>query len=126
MCLCAKSTPSPSRSYLPIGIDVEQVTIVVNFSLPTNLDNFTDFDTYLHRIGRAGRFGKKGLAFNMVERNKLPLLYAIEAHFSEYTVAFVPVRAEHQVLDPPEWGLNPCLEKSQLAFHFHEIELQGS
>ncbi|XP_060106899.1 ATP-dependent RNA helicase DDX25 [Heteronotia binoei] len=63
------------------GIDVTQVTIVVNFTLPTNFDNFADFDTYLHRIGRAGRFGKKGVAFNMVERHKLPLLYAIEEHF---------------------------------------------
>ncbi|KAL8173770.1 UNVERIFIED_CONTAM: ATP-dependent RNA helicase ddx25 [Gekko kuhli] len=63
------------------GIDVKQVTIVVNFSLPTDLEDFADFDTYLHRIGRAGRFGKKGVAFNMIERHKLPLLFAIEEHF---------------------------------------------
>ncbi|XP_054853848.1 ATP-dependent RNA helicase DDX25 [Eublepharis macularius] len=63
------------------GIDVKQVTIVVNFSLPTNLEDFADFDTYLHRIGRAGRFGKKGIAFNMAEKHKLPLIFAIEEHF---------------------------------------------
>ncbi|XP_077162453.1 ATP-dependent RNA helicase DDX25 isoform X1 [Paroedura picta] len=63
------------------GIDVKQVTIVVNFSLPTDLEDLADFDTYLHRIGRAGRFGKKGVAFNMVERHKLPLLFTIEEHF---------------------------------------------
>ncbi|XP_053125399.1 ATP-dependent RNA helicase DDX25 isoform X2 [Hemicordylus capensis] len=63
------------------GIDVMQVTIVVNFSLPTNMDHFADFETYLHRIGRAGRFGKKGLAFNMVEKHNLPLLLAIQDYF---------------------------------------------
>ncbi|CAM2107602.1 ATP-dependent RNA helicase DDX25 isoform X1 [Lepidochelys kempii] len=63
------------------GIDVKQVTIVVNFKLPTNQLRCPDFETYLHRIGRTGRFGKKGLAFNMVERHNLPLLQSIEEHF---------------------------------------------
>ncbi|KAF7242220.1 ATP-dependent RNA helicase DDX25 [Varanus komodoensis] len=63
------------------GIDVKQVTIVVNFSLPTKVTKLADFETYLHRIGRTGRFGKKGLAFNMVERHNLPLLFSIQEHF---------------------------------------------
>ncbi|XP_063167204.1 ATP-dependent RNA helicase DDX25 isoform X1 [Candoia aspera] len=63
------------------GIDVKQVTIVVNFTLPTKMTQEPDFEAYLHRIGRAGRFGKKGLAFNMVERHNLPLLFAIQDHF---------------------------------------------
>ncbi|XP_077775646.1 ATP-dependent RNA helicase DDX25 [Podarcis muralis] len=63
------------------GIDVKQVTIVVNFSLPTTTPWLPDYETYLHRIGRAGRFGKKGLAFNMVESHNLPLVYAIQDHF---------------------------------------------
>uniref|UniRef100_A0A8C4YQV4 DEAD-box helicase 25 n=1 Tax=Gopherus evgoodei TaxID=1825980 RepID=A0A8C4YQV4_9SAUR len=72
------------------GIDVEQVTIVVNFKLPTNQLHCPDFETYLHRIGRTGRFGKKGLAFNMVERHNLPLLRRIEEHFSEYSIPIKP------------------------------------
>ncbi|XP_039212549.1 ATP-dependent RNA helicase DDX25 isoform X2 [Crotalus tigris] len=63
------------------GIDVMQVTIVVNFTLPTTVFHAPDFETYLHRIGRAGRFGKNGLAFNMVERQNLPLLFEIQDHF---------------------------------------------
>ncbi|XP_060643264.2 ATP-dependent RNA helicase DDX25 [Anolis sagrei] len=63
------------------GIDVKQVTIVVNFSLPTKAMYLADFETYLHRIGRTGRFGKKGIAFNMVEKHNLPLLFSIEEHF---------------------------------------------
>ena len=39
------------------GIDVEQVTIVVNFDLPMDVKGNADCETYLHRIGRTGRFG---------------------------------------------------------------------
>ncbi|KAM7337830.1 hypothetical protein ACRRTK_003949 [Alexandromys fortis] len=64
------------------GIDVKQVTIVVNFDLPINQSAEPDYETYLHRIGRTGRFGKKGLAFNMIEVDKLPLLMKIQDHFN--------------------------------------------
>ncbi|KFU98755.1 ATP-dependent RNA helicase DDX25, partial [Tauraco erythrolophus] len=63
------------------GIDVQQVTIVVNFSLPTKRNSQPDFETYLHRIGRTGRFGKKGIAFSMVESQDVRLVQKIEEHF---------------------------------------------
>ncbi|NXE84648.1 DDX25 helicase, partial [Cochlearius cochlearius] len=63
------------------GIDVQQVTIVVNFSLPTNRKSEPDFETYLHRIGRTGRFGKKGIAFSMVESQNVGLVQMIEEYF---------------------------------------------
>ncbi|PNJ75269.1 DDX25 isoform 4, partial [Pongo abelii] len=64
------------------GIDVKQVTIVVNFDLPVKQGEEPDYETYLHRIGRTGRFGKKGLAFNMIEVDKLPSLMKIQDHFN--------------------------------------------
>ncbi|KAM6043412.1 ATP-dependent RNA helicase DDX25 isoform 1-T1 [Chlamydotis macqueenii] len=63
------------------GIDVEQVTIVVNFNLPINQKSEPDFETYLHRIGRAGRFGKRGIAFSMVESQDVRLVQMIEERF---------------------------------------------
>jgi len=42
------------------GIDVQQVSLVINYDLPRNLEN------YIHRIGRSGRFGRKGVAINFV------------------------------------------------------------
>ncbi|XP_075377298.1 ATP-dependent RNA helicase DDX25 isoform X2 [Mycteria americana] len=78
------------------GIDVQQVTIVVNFSLPTDQKNQPDFETYLHRIGRTGRFGKKGIAFSMVESQNLGLVQMIEEHFrvlSAFTLQ-IPVPGE--------------------------------
>ncbi len=42
------------------GIDVEQVTIVVNYDLPVDLNGRADCETYLHRIGRTGRWERGG------------------------------------------------------------------
>eukprot|EP00951_Prasinocladus_malaysianus_P047586 scaffold651137_cov53-Prasinocladus_malaysianus.AAC.1 len=44
------------------GIDVQQVSLVINFDLPSEPEN------YLHRIGRSGRFGRKGVAINFVTK----------------------------------------------------------
>ena len=45
------------------GIDIQQVSLVINYDLPSNKDN------YVHRIGRSGRFGRKGVAINLVKMN---------------------------------------------------------
>jgi len=42
------------------GIDVERINVVINYDMPG------EADTYLHRVGRAGRFGTKGLAISFV------------------------------------------------------------
>ena len=42
------------------GIDVQQISIVINYDLPTNIEN------YIHRIGRSGRFGRKGVSINLI------------------------------------------------------------
>lgn len=49
-----------STDLLARGIDIQQVSIVINYDLPT------DNESYLHRIGRSGRFGRKGVAINFV------------------------------------------------------------
>jgi translation initiation factor 4A len=45
------------------GIDIQQVSLVINYDLPSNKDN------YVHRIGRSGRFGRKGVAINLIKLN---------------------------------------------------------
>jgi translation initiation factor 4A len=57
------------------GIDVHHVNIVINFDLPANKEN------YLHRIGRGGRYGRKGVAINFVSQRDVDLLKEIEAHY---------------------------------------------
>jgi len=49
-----------STDLLARGIDVQQVSLVINYDLPKEMEN------YLHRIGRSGRFGRKGVAINFV------------------------------------------------------------
>lgn len=59
-----------STDIISRGFDVNTVTLVVNYDLPvTHGSNDPDYETYLHRIGRSGRFGKKGAAFNFVDRS---------------------------------------------------------
>ena len=64
------------------GIDIEQVSMVVNYDLPIDQMGRPDFETYLHRIGRTGRFGRYGLAVNFVSDGKdLQIIKKIEEHF---------------------------------------------
>ncbi|XP_062363452.1 ATP-dependent RNA helicase DDX19B isoform X3 [Cinclus cinclus] len=66
------------------GIDVEQVSVVINFDLPVDKDGNPDNETYLHRIGRTGRFGKRGLAINMVDsKHSMNILNRIQEHFNK-------------------------------------------
>ncbi|KAG2490675.1 hypothetical protein HYH03_010844 [Edaphochlamys debaryana] len=55
-----------STDVLSRGFDVSQVTLVINYDVPVERDGTTPaYETYLHRIGRSGRFGRKGAAFNL-------------------------------------------------------------
>jgi len=58
------------------GIDVQQVSLVINFDLPTNREN------YIHRIGRGGRFGRKGVAINFVTDDAKRALQDIEMFYN--------------------------------------------
>lgn len=78
------SRPYFSPTLRHAGIDVEQVSVVINFDLPVDKDGNPDNETYLHRIGRTGRFGKRGLAVNMVDsKHSMNILNRIQEHFSE-------------------------------------------
>ena len=73
-----------TTNVLSRGIDIEQVTIVVNFDLPVDVNKRADCETYLHRIGRTGRFGKNGLAINLVDSPKsMTVLKDIQQHFGK-------------------------------------------
>jgi len=58
------------------GIDVQQVSLVINFDLPTNREN------YIHRIGRSGRFGRKGVAINFLTEGDIRYLRDIEQFYT--------------------------------------------
>lgn len=58
------------------GIDVQQVSLVINYDLPTNREN------YIHRIGRSGRFGRKGVAINFLTDQDVRVLRDIEEFYN--------------------------------------------
>merc|ERR1711907_277673 len=58
------------------GIDVQQVGLVINYELPFKKEN------YIHRIGRAGRFGRKGVAINFVSPNDAKFIREIQDHYN--------------------------------------------
>lgn len=55
-----------STDVISRGIDVLQVSLVINFDIPLTEDKQPDPETYLHRIGRTGRFGRNGIAINII------------------------------------------------------------
>lgn len=57
------------------GIDVQQVSLVINYDLPTEKEN------YIHRIGRSGRFGRKGVAINLLASSDVAGINQLERHY---------------------------------------------
>lgn len=88
---------------------MEQVSVVINFDLPVDKDGNPDNETYLHRIGRTGRFGKRGLAINMVDsKHSMNILNRIQEHFSMYPQNAFCFQTLH--LMPAEFSLAGCTE----------------
>lgn len=73
-----------TTNVLARGVDVDNVCLVINYDVPVDANKDPDFETYLHRIGRTGRFGRKGTAINLIaDERSLEVLAAIEQHFSK-------------------------------------------
>ena len=67
------------------GIDIQAVNVVINFDFPKNSE------TYLHRIGRSGRFGHLGLAINLLTYEDRHNLYKIEQELQTEISPIPPV-----------------------------------
>jgi translation initiation factor 4A len=58
------------------GVDIQQISLVINYDMPKYVQ------TYIHRIGRSGRYGRKGVAINFVTRRERNILTAIERKYN--------------------------------------------
>ena len=71
-----------TTNVLSRGIDVPAVTLVIQYDMPVKKGGQYDPDTYLHRVGRTGRFGRPGCALNMIhDETEMKLLKQIETYF---------------------------------------------
>lgn len=64
-----------STDLLSRGIDVQQLSLVINYDLPK------EKETYIHRIGRSGRYGRKGVAINLITERDVEELKFIESFY---------------------------------------------
>merc|ERR1711988_313793 len=76
-----------STDLIARGIDVQQVSIVFNFDMPL------EKETYIHRIGRSGRYGRKGFAISFVMQDQLPYINEIEKWY-ETEIPPLPIEYE--------------------------------
>lgn len=65
-----------STDLLCRGIDVQQVSLVINYDIPFRIEN------YIHRIGRSGRYGRKGVAINFANERELKIIKELERYYS--------------------------------------------
>lgn len=80
-----------TTNVLARGIDIATVSMVVNYDLPRTMDGQPDPSTYLHRIGRTGRFGRVGVSISFIHDEKsYQVLTAIKHYFGDIEMTRVP------------------------------------
>lgn len=73
-----------ATSVIARGIDIHQLSVVFNFDIPP----LKEKNDYIHRIGRAGRYGRKGVAINLVFQDECAVLNEIEKHYNTSIIPF--------------------------------------
>lgn len=87
-----------TTNVLARGIDIPTVSMVVNYDLPTTQSGQADPSTYVHRIGRTGRFGRKGVAISFVhDKKSYNVLSSIQHYFGDVEMTRVPTDDWDQV-----------------------------
>ena len=98
------------------GLDVQQVSLVINYDLPNNRE------LYIHRIGRSGRFGRKGVAINFVKNDDIRILRDIEQYYSTQ-IDEMPMNGKVSVQNEPwhdktkKMSLRPARTLISLGIH---------
>lgn len=97
-----------TTNVLARGLDVSTVSMVINYDIPMKGrgDTEPDFETYLHRIGRTGRFGRVGVSISFVfDKKSFMALQAIVEHFKIDLIQ----------LSPEDWDYNEDTIKQVIA-----------
>ena len=105
-----------STDLLGRGIDIQQVNLIINYDLPT------DTAKYIHRIGRSGRFGRKGVAINFVTPGDAVFLANLRQYYNTQ-IEELPLDLskiyEWNIHDHVYWIINPnSLQYKLLVFSY--------
>ncbi|KAI8972269.1 P-loop containing nucleoside triphosphate hydrolase protein [Pilobolus umbonatus] len=86
-----------TTNVLARGIDISQITLVINYDLPVDQRNQVDYEAYLHRIGRTGRFGRTGVSIILIDSKETwNQMHEIELHFHR-TITQLPTNDWEEV-----------------------------
>lgn len=97
------------------GIDIERVNIVINYDMPDGAD------TYLHRVGRAGRFGTKGLAVTFVSSSEdSEILNKVQERF-EVNITEMPDKIDISTYSTPTTPSFPNRVSSDLVITTYQL-----
>ncbi|KAK3562142.1 hypothetical protein QTP86_030141 [Hemibagrus guttatus] len=103
---CCDSRVLISTDVWARGLDVPQVSLIINYDLPNNRE------LYIHRIGRSGRYGRKGVAINFVKNDDIRILRDIEQYYSTQ-IDEMPMNA--CLLISKLYLLPPCMHLQNLS-----------
>lgn len=110
-----------TTNVLSRGIDVQTVTMVINYDIPEDARGNPDFETYLHRIGRTGRFGRTGAALSFVhDKRSWSNLMAICQHFQ-----VEPTKLDTEDWDVVERMLKGIMKNARNAGAGGEVKMEG-
>ena len=110
-----------TTNVLSRGIDIQTVTMVINYDIPELPGGRPDYETYLHRIGRTGRFGRTGAALSLVhDRRSWNMLMEICKHFGTE-----PTRLDTGDWDNVEKMLKMIMKNSRNKAAAEEVSMEG-
>jgi len=103
-----KSKVLITTNVLARGLDVSTVSMVINYDIPMRgrSDSEPDYETYLHRIGRTGRFGRVGVSISFVFDKKS--FMALESIVKHYQIDLIQLSTE-------DWDENEQIIKKVIA-----------
>lgn len=105
-----------TTNVLARGIDVQSVSMVINYDIPMKApgEYEPDADTYLHRIGRTGRFGRVGVSISFVfDKRSYEALKAIADHYQ-----IDLIRLDHEDWDECERQVQRVIKSSRAGINF--------
>eukprot|EP01126_Amoeba_proteus_P010101 TRINITY_DN1391_c0_g1_i4.p1 TRINITY_DN1391_c0_g1~~TRINITY_DN1391_c0_g1_i4.p1 ORF type:complete len:276 (+),score=72.35 TRINITY_DN1391_c0_g1_i4:337-1164(+) len=93
---CGETRVLVTTNVLARGIDVLNVSLVINYDLPLLRTGTADRETYLHRVGRSARYGNSGVAINLLLPGQLTVVQELDDYFNPHKDKGPLIREMHE------------------------------